>query len=153
MTNKQTKLILRQPVANLGQKGDVVTVAAGYARNFLLPQGYAMAWDKGTARQIEAMQRAQRAQSLASRADASALKEKLDGITVIVSAKVSESGKLFGGISADQIVAALSAKGMSVDPKMLTFDPIRKLGTFSVTAKLHPEISAQFNVQVVKEGK
>lgn len=153
MTNKQTRIILRQPVANLGQKGDVVEVATGYARNFLLPQGYAIAWNKGTAHQIEAMRRAQRAQSLASRADASALKEKLDGITVVVSAKVSESGKLFGGVSADTIVAALAKQDLQVSPKTLSYDPIRTTGTFPVKAQLHPEIAAQFNVQVVKEGE
>jgi large subunit ribosomal protein L9 len=151
MPNKQQKVILRTTVANLGHKGDVVTVATGYARNFLIPQGQAFAWTAGAEKQIEAMRKARRAQVLATREDAVALKEQLEGSTVEISAKVSESGKLFGGISADAIASALAAKQISVDPKTLVFEPIRTTGDFPVTANVHPEISAQFTVKVTAE--
>lgn len=151
MPNKQKKVILRNTVANLGHKGDVVTVSAGYARNFLIPQGEAFEWTAGAEKQIEAMRKARRAQVLATREDAVALKEQLEGSSVQIAAKVSESGKLFGGISADAIADALAAKNITVNPKTLVFDPIRTTGDFDVTANVHPEISAQFTVTVVAE--
>lgn len=151
MPNKQKKVILRTTVANLGHKGDVVTVSTGYARNYLIPQGQAIAWTPGAEKQIDAMRSARRAHVLANREDAVALKGKLEGITVQISAKVSSSGKLFGGISADAITAALAAQHITVDPKMLVFDPIRATGNFPVTANVHPEISAKFTVKVVAE--
>lgn len=151
MPNKQQKVILRTTVSNLGHKGDVVTVSNGYARNFLIPQGQAFAWTAGAEKQIEAMRKARRAQVLATREDAVALKDQLEGKTVEISAKVSESGKLFGGISADAIASALAAQQITVDPKMLQFDPIRTTGDFPITANVHPEISAQFTVKVVAE--
>ena len=153
MTNKETKLILRQPVNGLGQKGDVVTVAAGYARNFLVPQGYAFQWTEGAAKQIEDMRRAQRKLALETRESAAELKSKLDGFAVTVRAKVSESGKLFGGVSADKIVAALAEKDLEVNAKTLSFAPIHTTGDFTVKAQLHPEIAAQFTVKVVAEKK
>ena len=151
MPNKQQKVILRTTVSNLGHKGDVVTVSNGYARNFLIPQGQAFAWTAGAEKQIEAMRKARRAQVLATREDAVALKDQLEGKTVEISAKVSESGKLFGGISADAIASALAAQQITVDPKMLQFDPIRTTGDFPITANVHPEISSQCTVKVVAE--
>ncbi|MBO5633733.1 MAG: 50S ribosomal protein L9 [Aeriscardovia sp.] len=151
MANKQVKVILREPVAQLGRRGDVVTVAAGYARNYLLPEGIAFAWNKGAEKEIEAMQKARRAEELATRETAVATKEKLDGITLTITAKVSESGKLFGGISADKIVEELAKKDITVNAKSLTFAPIRKTGTAEVKAQLHPEIAAQFTVSVEAE--
>ena len=99
----ETKVILTQTVANLGHSGDVVAVKAGYARNYLIPQGMAFAWTKGAAAQIEAMRRARLAKAVATREDAVAAKAAIEGTTVEIAAKVSESGKLFGGISADAI--------------------------------------------------
>ena len=96
----ETKVILTQTVANLGHSGDVVAVKAGYARNYLIPQGMAFAWTKGAAAQIEAMRRARLAKAVATREDAVAAKAAIEGTTVEIAAKVSESGKLFGGISA-----------------------------------------------------
>ena len=151
MANKQVKVILREPVAQLGRRGDVVTVAAGYARNYLLPEGIAFAWNKGAEKEIEAMQKARRAEELATRETAVATKEKLDGITLTITAKVSESGKLFGGISADKIVEELAKKDITVNAKSLTFAPIRKTGTAEVKVQLHPEIAAQFTVSVEAE--
>ena len=141
---KNTKVILLDSVNGLGQSGDVVEVSAGYARNFLIPQGYAFTWTKRAAAQIEQLQRARRAQALASREDAVAA-------TVEITAKVSESGKLFGAISAPEVAKALSAKGNAVSAKAITVDNIKTTGDFTATVQLHPEISAQFTVKVVAE--
>ncbi|MFC0265855.1 50S ribosomal protein L9 [Alloscardovia macacae] len=148
---KNTKVILRDSVNGLGQSGDVVEVAAGYARNFLLPQGLAFAWSKGAEAQIEQMQRARRALALASREDAVAAKATIEGSTVEISAKVSESGKLFGAIAAPEVAKALSAQGTAVAAKAVTVENIKTTGEFAATVQLHPEISAQFTVKVVAE--
>lgn len=146
----ETKVILTQPVSNLGQSGDVVTVKAGYARNYLIPQGMAFAWTKGAAAQIEAMRRARLAKAVATREDAVAAKAAIEGTTVEIAAKVSESGKLFGGISADAIAKALADKA-AVDPKAIEVEVIKTTGEFPATVALHPEITASFTVKVVAE--
>ena len=146
----ETKVILTQTVSNLGQSGDVVTVKAGYARNYLIPQGMAFAWTKGAAAQIEAMRRARLAKAVATREDAVAAKAAIEGTTVEISAKVSESGKLFGGISADAIAKALADKA-AVDPKAIEVEVIKTTGEFPATVALHPEITASFTVKVVAE--
>ena len=146
----ETKVILTQTVSNLGQSGDVVTVKAGYARNYLIPQGMAFAWTKGAAAQIEAMRRARLAKAVATREDAVAAKAAIEGTTVEIAAKVSESGKLFGGISADAIAKALADKA-AVDPKAIEVEVIKTTGEFPATVALHPEITASFIVKVVAE--
>jgi len=146
----ETKVILTQTVANLGHSGDVVDVKSGYARNYLFPQGLAFAWSKGAAAQIEAMKRARLAKAVATREEAVAAKEIIEGSTVEIAAKVSESGKLFGGISAEKIAIALSSK-VEVNPKNITVEPIKTTGDFPATVALHPEITANFFVKVVAE--
>ncbi|WEV67651.1 50S ribosomal protein L9 [Bifidobacterium sp. ESL0769] len=146
----ETKVILTKSVSNLGHSGDVVEVKPGYARNYLIPQGLAFAWSKGAATQIEAMKRARLAKSVATREDAVAAKTAIDGTVVELSAKVSESGKLFGGISAMDIASALESKA-AVDPKAIKVETIKTTGEFPATVALHPEISANFTVKVVAE--
>ena len=146
----ETKVILTQTFSNLGQYGDVVTDKAGYARNYLIPQGMAFAWTKGAAAQIEAMRRARLAKAVATREDAVAAKAAIEGTTVEIAAKVSESGKLFGGISADAIAKALADKA-AVDPKAIEVEVIKTTGEFPATVALHPEITASFTVKVVAE--
>ncbi|NEG89107.1 50S ribosomal protein L9 [Bifidobacterium aerophilum] len=145
-----TKVILTTTVANLGHSGDVVEVKAGYARNYLFPQGLAFAWTKGAAAQIEAMKRARLAKAVATREEAVAAKELIEGTTVEIAAKVSESGKLFGSISNDKIAIALSDKA-AVNPKNIEVEPIKTTGDFPAKVALHPEITASFFVKVVAE--
>lgn len=145
---KETKVILTDTVTDLGHKGDVVAVKPGYARNFLIPQGLAFAWSKGAAAQIEAMQRARRAKSLATREDAVAAKNAIEGQSVEISARVSESGKLFGGISNEAIAQALRPMA-NVDPRTISVESIKTTGEFPATVALHPEITASFTVKVV----
>lgn len=135
-----TKVILTATVANLGHSGDVVEVKAGYARNYLIPQGLAFAWSKGAAAQIESMKRARLAKAVATREEAVAAKQLIEGTTVEIAAKVSESGKLFGGISAEKIAIALSSKA-AVNPKNIEVETIKTTGDFPAKVALHPEIT------------
>lgn len=145
-----TKVILSQSVANLGQAGDVVTVKSGYARNYLIPQGLASVWSKGAAARVEQLRAHAHAQAVATREDALAAKDAIEGSTVEIAAKVSESGKLFGGVSADAIAAALADKA-TVDPKAIEVETIKTTGEFPAKVALHPEIAANFTVKVVAE--
>ncbi|KFI58587.1 50S ribosomal protein L9 [Bifidobacterium cuniculi] len=145
-----TKVILKKSVNDLGHAGDIVEVKLGYARNYLIPQGYAMPWSKGAAAQAEAMKRARLAKAVATREGAVEAKGLIEGIAVEIPAKVSESGKLFGGISTDQIAKALADK-VAVDPKTITVETIKTTGEFPASVALHPEITANFFVKVVAE--
>ena len=144
------KVILKQDIKGIGKKDEIHEVSDGYARNYLFPQGLAFAWSKGAAAQIEAMKRARLAKAVATREDAVAAKAAIEGTTVEIAAKVSESGKLFGGISAEKIAIALSSK-VEVNPKNITVEPIKTTGDFPATVALHPEITANFFVKVVAE--
>ena len=146
----ETKVILTKTVANLGHSGDVVEVKSGFARNYLIPQGLAFAWNKGAEKQILAMKRARLAQAVATREDAVAAKAAIEGTAVEIAAKVSESGKLFGSISAEQIAIALEDKA-GVDPKAIEVESIKTTGEFPAKVALHPEITASFFVKVVAE--
>ena len=121
-----TKVILKKSVTDLGHAGDIVEVKNGYARNYLIPQGLAFAWSKGAAAQAEAMKRARLAKAVATREGAVEAKGIIEGIAVEIPAKVSESGKLFGGISNDQIAKALADK-VAVDPRAITVEKIQTL--------------------------
>ena len=134
----ETKVILTKTVSNLGHSGDVVDVKSGYARNYLFPQGLAFAWTKGAEAQIVAMKRARLAKAV------------VEGTTVEIAAKVSESGKLFGGISNEAIAVALSDKA-AVNPKAIEVETIKTTGDFPAKVALHPEITASFFVKVVAE--
>ena len=146
----ESKVILTQTVANLGHSGDVVAVRSGYAHNYLIPQGLAFAWTKGAEAQIVQMKRARLAKAVATREDAVAAKAAIEGTAVEIAAKVSESGKLFGSISAEQIAIALEDKAV-VDPKAIEVESIKTTGEFPAKVALHPEITASFFVKVVAE--
>ena len=144
------EVILIKDVDKLGYANDIVDVRPGYANNYLIPQGLGFAWSKNAAAQIEAMKRARLAKAVATREEAVAAKGLIEGSVVEIAAKVSESGKLFGGVSADKIAIALSSKA-AVNPKNITVDPIKTTGEFAATVALHPEITASFTVKVVAE--
>ena len=144
------KVILLKDIKGTGKKDQIIEASDGFARNYLFPQGLAFAWSKGAAAQIEAMKRARLAKAVATREEAVAAKEIIEGSTVEIAAKVSESGKLFGGISAEKIAIALSSK-VEVNPKNITVEPIKTTGDFPATVALHPEITANFFVKVVAE--
>ncbi|MDO4913015.1 MAG: 50S ribosomal protein L9 [Bifidobacteriaceae bacterium] len=146
----ESKVILTKTIANLGHSGDVVSVRAGYARNYLIPQGFAFPWTKNAAAQIEEMRRARLAKAVATREDAVAAKAKIEGTVVEITARVSESGKLFGAVNAEKVADAL-AKTVEVAAKDIKVENIKTPGEFPATIALHPEISANITVKVIAE--
>lgn len=144
------KLILTQDVANLGHAGQVVEVKAGYARNYLIPRGYATAWTKGAQKQIDQMAAARRRHEIASIDDARAVRDTLQAALVEVSGKVGQSGRLFGAVSAAAIADAVKEQlGQTIDRRrVIIATPIKAVGDYTVHVNLHPEVSAALKVRV-----
>lgn len=146
------KVILAQDVKNLGQKGDLVEVAEGYARNYLLPRKMAL---PATPANLNALrqqkeQEARRQQRL--REEAGQLADRLNQVTVTISVKTGEGGRMFGSVTAQTIAEALEAQGVRVDKKKIELkDTIKSLGTYVVPVKLHPEVTARISVVVTEE--
>ncbi len=143
------KVILKEDIHGLGYKDDVVTVKDGYGRNYLIPQQKAVLATEA-AQKVIAENLRQRAHKLAKiKADAEALAEKLNGFTVSVATKASEKGKVFGAVTSIQIAEALEKQGISIDKRVIDLkNPIKELGSFKVSAKLHKEVTAEFTVEV-----
>jgi large subunit ribosomal protein L9 len=147
------KVVLRDDVEKLGQKGDIVDVADGYARNFLVPRGLAMKAENGVVRQAEAMRRNRSAKEQRDREAAQTLADRLTGKTLSVPARAGEAGKLFGSITAADIVAAVADQwGVEIDRRRLGLDePLKELGTVELPVRLHADVTATLTVDVVAQ--
>ena len=143
------KLILRSDVEGLGRSGDLVEVANGYARNYLLPKGIAMKATKGAEADAKAMQKARALKLAASKADADAQAAILGPATITISAKSGDGHRLFGSVTAVEVAEAIHAQtGVEVDRKHLKVDPIKTVGTHSVSVNLHPQVNVAITVEV-----
>ena len=147
------KIVLRDDVEKLGQKGDVVDVADGYARNFLVPRGLAIKADTGVVKQAEAMRRNRSAREQRDREAAQTLATRITGRVLSVPARAGEGGKLFGSITAADIVAAAQAQfGVELDRRRLNLDePLKELGTVELPLRLHADVVATLTVDVVAQ--
>ena len=146
------KVLLRTDVEGLGRTGDLVEVARGYARNYLVPQGLAVKAGSGMAAQAEAMQRKRALQTAADKSDAEESAARLEGLVLQVTAKASEEGRLFGSVGVVEVVSALVDQfGLEVDRRQVSGDPVKDLGTHSFTVQLHPEVDLQVSVEVQAE--
>ena len=145
------KLILTKTVKDLGGKGDIVDVAAGYGRNYLVPRGFAVKATEGALRQADAMQRARVESEQRARAEAEALAASLVGTRVVVAARSGDEGKLFGSIGAPDIVEAiLKFTGIEVDKSIVAVAaPIRDIGLHEVHLKPHPEVEFPLTLDVI----
>jgi large subunit ribosomal protein L9 len=145
------KIILSSDVDKLGRKGDVVTVADGYARNYLLPKGLALAATKGSLRQAELMQKARLEKEERARAEAAARVEALAASPVYISARAGEGGRLFGSVTSSDIARAVEEQlGQSIDRHDIRLEePIRRLGKFDVEIHLHEDVNAMVSVEVI----
>jgi len=145
------KLILTQEVSGLGAPGDVVEVAGGYGRNYLVPRGLAMRWSRGAEKQIELIKRARAAREIRSSEDARATAERLSGLRVRLQTRAGSGGRLFGSISTSDIAAAVKAAGgPELDRRKIEIgNPIKTVGAHQVAVRLHPEVSATLEVEVV----
>ena len=145
------KIVLRSDITDVGRKGDVLDVADGYARNYLLPKGLALVATPGVEAQAEAMRKARLARSAAERSDAVALADQLGGTTVRVTAKAGAGGRLFGSVSSSDVANAIAAQsGTRVDRRSIELsEAIKSTGTYSAVVRLHTDIEANITVEVV----
>ena len=142
------KIILKKEVANLGEAGEVVEVKTGYARNYLIPQGYAVAATASALKQHEETLRQRAHKEAKLVADAEALAAKISAVEVKLSAKVGESGKLYGAITAAQVAEALAEKGFEVEKKNVTVPEIKETGDFEAKVKCYKGVFATVKVNV-----
>jgi large subunit ribosomal protein L9 len=147
------KLILTREVAGLGSAGDVVTVKDGFARNFLLPRGNAIAWSLGGEKQIESIRRARSVREVRDIDHAKEIKAKLEVATVVTKVKVGAKGALFGSVTDKDVASAIkSATGLDIDRHSIaTKGHIKKLGTHEVKVTLGHNVSAKVSVSVVAD--
>ncbi|GAB3659063.1 bL9 family ribosomal protein [Glycomyces tarimensis] len=144
------KIILTHEVANLGSAGDVVEVKPGYGRNYLLPQGLAIAWTKGGQKQVDSIQRARAAREVNDLEQARSLADRLKQTDAHIVARVGDAGRLFGSITAVDIAKAIDeAGGPKIDRRRVELPgTIKSIGTYDIGVKLHPEVTARFKLQV-----
>ena len=144
------KLILTRDVANLGAPGDVVTVKSGYGRNYLIPQGLALAWTKGGEAQISTIKRARKAREVRDVGHAEELKGELEGLKLTLSARAGETGHLFGRITPKELAQAIKkAGGPDVDRHLIEVaEPIKHVGDHTVAVNLPHDVVAKVALTV-----
>ena len=147
------KLILTREVKGLGFAGDIVTVKDGYGRNFLIPEGSAIAWSKGGESQIEGLRRARSAREIRDNEQANQIKSSLDSGEITLKARAGNEGQLFGSVTTKEIALAIKAKtGLDVDRhKISTKGQIKKIGKHNAKDALHANIVADLTIVVVAE--
>ncbi|NHN57284.1 50S ribosomal protein L9 [Calidifontibacter sp. DB0510] len=145
------KVILTHEVPKLGSAGDVCEVKDGYARNYLLPRKLATPWTKGGQKMVDDISRARAARAVKSLEDAQSLKGRLEGSKVNLSARAGDSGRLFGAVTTAEIAEAIQQSGAGdIDRRTIHIgSPIRTLGEYEVSVRLHPEVEAALTVNVV----
>jgi large subunit ribosomal protein L9 len=146
------KVILKEEVKSLGSIGSVVNVADGYARNYLIPKNLAVEANTKNIKALEHDRKNIEARAKKIRSTAQDLSDRLASLTLTVSAKVGEGEKLFGSITTMDIAAALKKEGFDIERKKIILDePIKRLGSFTVGLKVHPQVTSQVAVHVVAE--
>ncbi len=146
-----SKLILTHEVTGLGAPGDVVEVKDGYARNYLVPQGWAVHWTRGGAKQVEQIKSARAAREHATFEEAQDLKAKLQAAPVTLTVKAGASGRLFGSVKTSDVADAVAAAGIGVldKRKIEITSPIKALGEHEATVRLRDELVATIKLKVV----
>lgn len=146
-----SKIILTNEVSGLGSAGDVVEVKNGYARNYLLPRGFAVLWSKGGEKQVEQIKAARESRALATIEEAQTLKASLEAATLKIAVKAGKEGRLFGAVKTGDVAAAVVAAGLGeIDKRKVEFEsPIRSTGAHVATVRLHGDLTAKLNLQVV----
>jgi large subunit ribosomal protein L9 len=147
---EKIQVILKEDVPNLGRSGELVSVKPGYGRNYLIPQGLAMAATRRNVAQMEHQRRQVEAQAAKVRKDAESVAGRLNGVSVTLERQAGEGDRLFGSVTARDIEEALAAKGLKVDRKKIALaDPIKSTGDHDVQIKVARDITAQIKVTVV----
>jgi large subunit ribosomal protein L9 len=151
MSGKAMKLILTQEVTGLGSPGDVVEVAGGYGRNYLVPRKLAIHWTRGAEKQIGMIKRGRDVREIRGLDDAKKAAAELEGLSVRLATRAGASGRLFGSVSPADIAAAVrEAGGPELDRRRIEItNPIKTLGSHQVRVRLHPEVHAAVDVEIV----
>ena len=146
------EVILREEIDNLGRRGDVVKVTSGYARNYLLPRRLAVAANESNKKIVEQEKQAYLRRESKEIGDANDLAKMMASVEVTIAQKAGENDQLFGSVTAQDIVAALEKAGYTIDRKKVNLaEPIKALGDYKVTVKLHREVAVEVPVHVIKE--
>jgi large subunit ribosomal protein L9 len=146
------KILLKKDIATLGTAGEIVTVKNGYARNYLIPQGFAALATAGNMRAFEVENKAASLRLQRGQREAQELADKLEKLSLTVSVQVGEEEKLFGSVTSQNIADLLAENGFEIDKKKIILeDPIKALGVYDVPVKLHQEVTAMVKVWVVRE--
>ncbi|MEU8887389.1 50S ribosomal protein L9 [Streptomyces sp. NPDC048442] len=145
------KIILTHEVSGLGTAGDVVDVKDGYARNYLVPRGFALRWTKGGEKDVAQIRRARKIHEIATIEQANEVKAKLEGTKVSLAVRSGDAGRLFGSVTpADVAAAIVAAGGPKVDKRRVELGaPIKTLGSYQVSVRLHDDVAAKLGVEVV----
>jgi len=145
------KIILTNEVSGLGTAGEIVEVKDGYARNYLVPRGFAIRWTKGGQKDVDAIRRARRIHEIQTLEQANEVKGKLESLTVKLAVRAGDAGRLFGSVTPSDVVAAIKAvDGPLVDKRRVEIgSPIKTTGAHTVTVKLLSDVVAKINVDVV----
>jgi large subunit ribosomal protein L9 len=149
------KLILTQEVTGLGGPGDIVEVKDGYARNYLVPRGLAMTWTRGGEKQVAQIRKGREVRDIRDRGQAQELAASLAALRVVLPSRAGQGGRLFGSVTAADVVEAVkSAGGPSLDKRRveLPVAHIKTVGTHTVSVRLHPEVVASFSVDVTADA-
>jgi large subunit ribosomal protein L9 len=147
------EVILREHVENLGQRGDVVKVASGYARNYLLPRKLALTVTDGNRKQIERERKIADLREAEERQGAEAIAARLAGVEIVIARRVGGTEALYGSVTSADIAESLAAKGFEIERRRIQLaDPIKQLGEFQVPVRLHREVTANVKVVVAKEA-
>jgi large subunit ribosomal protein L9 len=146
------EVILREHVDNLGRRGDIVKVAEGYARNFLLPRKLALAVTDGNKRQIERERKIADARESEEKAQAEALAQRIAQLEIEIARRVGENDTLYGSVTSADISHALQAKGFDIEKRKIQLpEPLKALGESTVPVRVHRDVTAQLRVKVVAE--
>jgi large subunit ribosomal protein L9 len=146
------EVILREDIEKLGNRGEVVKVAAGYARNFLLPKRLAVAATDSNKKIVEQERQAHLRKEAKLKTEAEDLSKLMTGVTVTITQKAGENDQLFGSVTAKDVTEALAAKNFTIDRRKVQLDePIRQLGEYKVPVRLHKDVTAEVTVVVAKE--
>ena len=153
MSRTPMKLILTQEVTGLGAPGDVVEVAGGYGRNYLVPRGLAMRWTRGAEKQVDLIKRARAARDIRGMDDAKAAAARLATLNVRLAVKSGNTGRLFGSVSPSDIAEAVRASGgPELDRRRIELpSPIKTIGAHQVRVRLHPDVTATVDIEIVGE--
>jgi large subunit ribosomal protein L9 len=147
------EVILKEDVAKLGSRGDVVKVAEGYGRNFLLPHRLAIEANEGNKQVIEQMRAASLRRSAKEKAQAEELSKQFDAVSLSFQRRSGENDQLFGSVTSGDLADALAKKGFNVDRRKIQLhEPLKTVGDFTVPVKLHKDVTAHFKVVIEKEA-